>query len=250
MTGLDPAIDAVVEVCAERWVGDELVDSFLSLVKPPVAQRAHHVHGISDEMVEHAPTVAACAERIAEVVEGGIVIAHAAEWDAKFLAAEDARMGRPWNLPNWLDTLVLSRRAFALPSHSMDALCTHFAIERGQAHRAGDDVRALRAVWSHCIASLSPGSLRDLWDVRIAERKARDSIVAACALAVDHGLPVELTYRPSRKPAQVLTMILQQVRTDLDPPRVMGYQLPSRGRKELRADRILRVGSVTPSETS
>jgi DNA polymerase-3 subunit epsilon len=89
-----------------------------------------------------------------------------------------------------------------------------------------------------------------LWDVRIAERKARESIVAACAAAVDHGLPVELTYRPSRKPAQTLTMILQEVRTDLDPPRVMGYLLPSRGRKELRADRILRVGSVTPSETS
>ena len=250
MTGLDPEKDAVVEVCAERWIGDQLVDSFLSLVKPPVAQRAHHVHGISDEMVQHAPTFAECAERIAAVVAGGIFVAHAAEWDAKFLAAEFGRMGRPWSLPHWLDTLVLSRRAFALPSHSMDALCTHFAIDRGQAHRAGDDVRALRAVWSLCIAALSPGSLRDLWDVRIAERKARDSIVAACALAVDHGLPVELTYRPSRKPAQVLTMILQQVRTDLDPPRVLGYQLPSRGRKELRADRILRVGSVTPSETS
>ena len=28
---------------------------------------------------------------------------------------------------------------------------------------------------------------------------------------------------------------------DLDPPRVIGYQLPGRGRRELRADRILRV---------
>ena len=36
-------------------------------------------------------------------------------------------------------------------------------------------------------------------------------------------------------------MVLLEVRSDLDPPRVVGYQLPGRGRRQLRADRILRV---------
>ena len=40
---------------------------------------------------------------------------------------------------------------------------------------------------------------------------------------------------------ETMTMVLTEVRRDLDLPRVMGYQLPGRGRRELRADRILRV---------
>jgi hypothetical protein len=33
--------------------------------------------------------------------------------------------------------------------------------------------------------------------------------------------------------------MVTDVRTDLDPPQVLGYLLPSRSRRELRADRIL-----------
>ncbi len=38
------------------------------------------------------------------------------------------------------------------------------------------------------------------------------------------------------------------VRTDLDPPRVLGYLLPSRSRRELRADRILAIEPISPGE--
>jgi len=36
-------------------------------------------------------------------------------------------------------------------------------------------------------------------------------------------------------------MVVTAIELDLDPPRVIGYQLPGRGRRELRADRILRI---------
>ena len=36
-------------------------------------------------------------------------------------------------------------------------------------------------------------------------------------------------------------MVLAEILAGLDPPRVIGYQLPGRGRRELRADRILRI---------
>ena len=44
-------------------------------------------------------------------------------------------------------------------------------------------------------------------------------------------------------------MVLLEVLSDLDPPRVVGYQLHGRGRVQLRADRILRVEPAPPSET-
>jgi DNA polymerase-3 subunit epsilon len=50
-----------------------------------------------------------------------------------------------------------------------------------------------------------------------------------------------VTYRAARRPPVRLDMVLLEVSSDLDPPHVLGYQLPGRGRRQLRADRILRI---------
>ncbi|MCL2450758.1 MAG: hypothetical protein FWD17_17570, partial [Polyangiaceae bacterium] len=138
-------------------------------------------------------------------------------------------------------TLTLARRAFAFRSHSLDALCAELGIERGRAHRAESDVRAMRALFDRCVSVLMPVSARDLWEVRAGQKRARQAIVDACEAAVKHGAPVLLTYRPAHRPPASFSMVLQHVRSDLDPPLVVGYQLPGRGRRQLRADRILRV---------
>ena len=151
------------------------------------------------------------------------------------------RAGRELTLTHWLDTLVLARRSFAFGSYSLDALCKSLEIDRGRAHRADSDVAAMRVLFDRCVTILAPKSVRDLWEVRVAQRRARASIVTACEAAVEHGLPVQIVYRPARKPAETLLMVLTEVRSDLDLPRAIGYLLPGRGRRELRADRILRV---------
>jgi DNA polymerase-3 subunit epsilon len=92
-------------------------------------------------------------------------------------------------------------------------------------------------------------SARDLWEVRVGERRARQAVVEACAAAAHAGAPVVVTYRAARRPPEALQMVLLEVRSDLDPPRVVGYQLPGRGRRQLRADRILRVDPAShPAE--
>ena len=242
MTGLDVEKDRVVEICIQRVVGGAVVSELTSLVDP--VERAGgnaHVHGIDLAALAGAPPFASLADRVLALLDGAVLVAHAAEWDASFLMMELDRAGRRKDLTYVLDTLVLARRAFALRSYSLDALSAHFGIDRGQAHRARPDVLAMRAVFERCIAVLAPSSVRDLWEVRIAERRARAAIVAACEAAVEHGAAVELVYRPSRRAPEPMTMVLTEVRADLDPPRVIGYQLPGRGRRELRADRILRV---------
>ena len=106
---------------------------------------------------------------------------------------------------------------------------------------------ALRQIFDRCVASLAPVSARDLWDVRAGERRARPAIVERCIAAVERKVPVVVTYRAPRRAAEDLVMVLLEVRSHLDPPSVVGYQLPGRGRRELRADRILRVDSVPPN---
>jgi DNA polymerase III subunit epsilon len=242
MTGLDAEKDRVVEICIERWVGSQKQAELVSLIHPPTgAGGAAHVHGLSETELRDAPPFDSLADDVGRILEGAVLVAHAAAWDVRFLTAEMDRSGSQLSIPYYLDTLVLARRSFAFASYSLDSLAAQLGIERGRAHRAASDVRVMREVFGLCLRQLAPVSVRDLWQVRIAERRAREAIILACHTAVEHALPVVVTYRAARRPPEPLTMMLNLVRTDLDPPRVMGYQLPGRGRCELRADRILRV---------
>jgi DNA polymerase-3 subunit epsilon len=242
MTGLDPKEDRVVEVCVERWVGERRGASLASLVRPSArAGGAAQVHGLDEAALAGAPSFPDLADTLLEILDGAVLVAHAAAWDVAFLEAELARCDKPRSFPHYVDTLVLSRRAFAFRSYSLDSLSGSLSIPRGRAHRAEDDVAVLRAVFARTLTVLAPVSARDLWQVRIAERKARESILVACDAAVEHAAAVDVTYRPARRGAETMSMVLTEVRRDLDLPRVMGYQLPGRGRRELRADRILRV---------
>lgn len=248
MTGLDPAVDRVLEVCVERVRGGRVEDRLETLVHPDERRGNVHIHGIDEEALAGAPPFDRVAERVIALCDGAIVVAHAAAWDVAFLEAELARSGRDVKLPFFLDTLTLSRRAFALPSHALDALAKELAIPRTRAHRAGDDVHVLRAVFERLVRELEPSTPRELWHVRVGERKARPEIVAACVHAAEAKTPVVVTFRPARKPARAMEACITSVRTDLDPPRVMGYALPGRGRFDLRADRILSVAAPAARE--
>jgi DNA polymerase-3 subunit epsilon len=256
MTGLDPVKDRVVEICIERVRGGEIEERLHTLVRPEGIASASaeananevgnaHVHGIFAEALRDAPMFAQISGRVAELFDGAILVAHGASWDVAFLEAEMARAGKPMPLPFYIDTLNLSRRTFGLKKHSLDALREHFGLDRSRAHRADADVAALRAVWTKCVESLDPRTPRDVWEVRIAERKAREQILAECMEAIAAAVPVTVVYRPRSRPQEPMEMVLVEIVAGLDPPRVIGYQLPGRGRRELRADRILRIENGT-----
>jgi DNA polymerase-3 subunit epsilon len=248
MTGLDAARDRVVEVCIQRMVGLHCEAEVSTLLDP--GERvggAAHVHGLDAAALAGAPRFESIASDVLAALDGAILVAHAATWDVRFLVAELARAGRDVHIDHWLDTLSLARRSFAFHSYSLDALCRELSIDRGQAHRAQSDVRALRAVFDRCATALAPVSARDLWEVRVGERKARQAILDGCEAAAKHGAPVTVTYRAARRSPEPLDMVLLEVLSDLDPPRVVGYQLPGRGRRQLRVDRILRIEPATPA---
>jgi DNA polymerase-3 subunit epsilon len=243
MTGLDPTSDRVLEICIERVVDAKVVDRLHTIVRPEDHKTGNaHVHGIDAEAVAGAPTFAEIAASIEALLDGAALVAHGAWWDVTFLEAEMRRANRAsFAIPFYLDTLNLSRRAFGLPKHSLDALRVHFGIDASRAHRADADVHALREVFARCVTVLVPTTARDLWEVRIAERRVREHVLAQCTEAVGTNREITLVYRARARPAEPIRMVLTAIDLGLDPPRVIGYQLPGRGRRELRADRILRV---------
>lgn len=242
LTGLNPAFDRVIEVCIERVCGDQVehLDTLVSVPADAFEKGGNtHVHGLAHEHVTNAPSFLELHPRFAALLEGAIVVAHGAKTDVIFLEAEAARHGVALAIPHYLDTLTLSRRCFHLESYSLSALCNHFSIAQAGAHRAASDVAALRALWAKIIAELAPKSARDLWQVRVSERKARVDILETCKAAQVQGVPVRITYRPSRKAAQEFDFVITHVQEVA--PHVQGYFWPGRGRRDLRADRILKV---------
>lgn len=247
MTGLDAKRDRVVEICIERVRGGVVEDRLSSLVRPEGGEIGNvHVHGIDAAALLGAPTFADVADRVEALLSGAVFVAHGASWDVAFVEAEMRRAGRDFTVGFWLDTLNLSRRAFGLAKHSLDALRAEFGIDTGRAHRADADVLALREVFARCVRAFesngaTPTTPRDLWEVRVAERKAREQVLAQCKDALAAGREVTIIYRPRARPAEPMRMVLTSIELGLDPPRVIGYQLPGRGRRDLRADRILRI---------
>jgi DNA polymerase III subunit epsilon len=242
MTGLDAKRDRVLEVCIERVASGALTGRLHTLVRPEGGESGNvHVHGIDAAALEHAPVFADLAAEIEALVDGAVFVAHGAVWDVAFLEAEMARAGRPLAIGFYLDTLNLSRRAFGLNKHSLEALRAHFGLDPARAHRADADVLALREVFARCVAALEPVTPRDLWEVRIAERRVREHILVQCKESV--GQEVTIVYRARSRPAEAMRVVITAIDLGLDPPRVIGYQLPGRGRRELRADRILRIES-------
>ncbi len=247
MTGLDVAKDHVIEVCVERVRRGAVVDRFVSLVKPEKnAGGAVHIHGISEADLEDAPPFLDLVPRIRAILEGAVFVAHGAKWDVAFLEAEMKRAGQDFSIPHYVDTLTLARRAFGLKSHSLDALCTHFGIDRGVAHRAEADVTALRDIFGRTLTTLEPANVRDLWEVRVGGEGVRHMVVEALNEALSSGRETTIQYRPSGKSPQNLKMVITEIRSNMDPPRAIGYLVPGRSRRELRVDRILHVEPATP----
>lgn len=246
MTGLDVRVDRVIEVCVQRVRGGQVEDSVSTLVAPDDGRFGNeHIHGIGAAELAGAPGFGEVAERIEALLEGAVLVAHGAAYDVAFLNAEFARVKRPVVLDFHLDTLTLSRRVYGFKSHALAPLGAELGIPIARSHRAEADVATLRGVFGAVVTELRPATLRDLWHVKVGKKVARPSVLEALEQARETGSPVVVRYRPSGKPPADLVLVVTQVQWELDPPHVLGYLLPGRGRRQLRADRILSV-SPTP----
>lgn len=250
MTGLDDKQDRVVQVCFERVVGDRLEDRFTSYVQPDGATGNEQIHRIGEAELAGAPRFPAIVPRVLQILEGGIFVAHGASFDVAFLRAEFARAGVDWDAPFRIDTLHLSRRAFNFKSHRLALLAKELSIPCPSAHRADNDVKVLRALFERLVRVLEPTSPRDLWHVRAGVGHARPELIADLERALRDATPLRLRYRPAGRAVQEIPFHVTAMRTDLDPPMVIGYLSHTRGRRELRIDRILSIEPHTTADTT
>ena len=139
-TGLDPNSDRIIEIAGIKYINNQIVEEFSSLVNPEVSipPMITNLTGIDDEMVADAPTIDNVLVHFIGFTEGLPLVAHNADFDMGFLQTACHRLG--FEAENGvIDTLGASRKAFDLPKYNLGAIRTHLGIEVGEAHRAKAD---------------------------------------------------------------------------------------------------------------
>jgi DNA polymerase III epsilon subunit-like protein len=267
MTGLHPMEDRIVEICASRVVGvgteNPEVTTFSTLVFPDAnLGGGAEYHGLDAEALGGAPPFSAVAGPLAELLNGAVFVAHGARVDLSFLEASYARLAAAgeiggeiavsYKVSHWLDTVTLARRAFAQPSYALSKLAAALGIDPGRSHRAEADVLTTRALFDRLLVALSPANARELQAIRAGvpvgdgtnsgppDRPMREAILAQCLAAIAEKRPLQLAYRPSRRPE----ILLQVVPLSLHEDRLFCHDVATFGRRELRVERILRIEAL------
>ncbi len=143
-TGGYASANSITEIAVYIYDGQEIVDQFETLVNPnqSIPRFIQVLTGITDEMVQLAPTFEEIAPRLLELFQGKVFVAHNVNFDYSFVNHQLQTFGYSLNCKK-LCTVRYSRKVFPkLPSYSLGNLCRQFKIPLYNRHRAGGDAKA------------------------------------------------------------------------------------------------------------
>jgi DNA polymerase-3 subunit epsilon len=205
-TGLSPALGhRVVELGAWRLEGLQPVAQLETLLNPgrPMDPGASAVNGIVDADLADAPSIADVWPALEALVDGAVIVAHNAAFDAGFLAAELAYAGSGATVDNpWLCTLQLARHFFFFGRNSLAHVATRLGVTYGRRHRALEDARITGEVFKRMLPLLARHRLHTIGDLLeaqggpiFARPPAPPELPASLRAAVQQGRPVRIRYR-------------------------------------------------------
>lgn len=153
-TGLRPGADRVIEIAGVRLRGNEIVDTFQSLVNPcrRIPPFITQFTGISPEMVKNAPTAKEVMPDFLRFIEDATIVGHNVAFDSNFLCCEAHLLGLVFPTDD-IDTIMLARRLCpGLKRFKLDALAAHLNIPTSNRHRAMGDATVTAAIFLKLLA--------------------------------------------------------------------------------------------------
>lgn len=168
-TGLSPNRgDRVCEIALLRVRGEAELTSFCTLVDPGrrLSPGAFAVNRISQEMLCGKPRFSEIADRVLNLMQGSVLVAHNAPFDLGFLNAEMGMAQR--TLPNVpvVDTLRLARSCFRFYSNRLEAIARSLGLVGcSDLHRAQGDAWLTWRVLLRFLDDLRPRGVATLEDL-------------------------------------------------------------------------------------
>lgn len=171
-TGGHANANGITEIAIRIHNGIEITERYETLVNPginiPVFIRA--LTGISNEMVESAPTFKEVASRVYSLLQDNIFVAHNVNFDYSFLRHHLSLEGFDLQTKK-LCTVRLGRKILpGLPSYSLGKFCTHLGIENTSRHRAAGDAEATAILFSHLLRNDKEDHITKSLNIRSKEQ--------------------------------------------------------------------------------
>ncbi len=144
-TGLSAQFNRVIEIAVVRVRGNEVVETYSSLVDPGVTipPYVEGLTGITNGDLKGAPDFSAIRNDVMRVLEGAVFVAHNARFDYDFIK-EEFRRARMMFSAKCLCTMRLSRRLFPEQrKHGLDSIMGRFGLQCSSRHRALGDAMLL-----------------------------------------------------------------------------------------------------------
>ncbi len=154
-TGGYAASHGITEIAIYVHDGTKLLEQYSTLINPQQRIPLHitALTGISNAMVAAAPCFEEVAERIYELLNDKIFIAHSVNFDFSFVKHQLKQAGYELQVKK-LCTVRLSRKAFpGMPSYSLGNLCRHLGISIKNRHRAAGDAAATVLLFEKILAN-------------------------------------------------------------------------------------------------
>jgi len=163
-TGSYASAHSITEIAICLFDGIEVIEEYQTLINPgvPIPRFITGLTGITDEMLEDAPSFHEVAEDIHNLLKDAVFVAHNVNFDYSFIRAEFQACGVSWQ-PRKLCTVRLARKAFpGLRSYGLENLCSELGIINEAAHRALGDTRAALEVFARVRKVLSESELNKM----------------------------------------------------------------------------------------
>lgn len=145
-TGNNYKRDKVTEVYISKVRKGEVIDTFHSLINPErsIDPYITQLTGISNELLQDAPTFEEVAEDIFFFLNDELMIAHNARFDYSFLKHSLDELGLTLGL-NYCCTVKISRLLYPeYRSHNLNSIIDRIHYQPGERHRARYDTDAIR----------------------------------------------------------------------------------------------------------
>jgi len=171
-TGLEPALGhRIIELAILRLENWQEVGQINQMINPgrPIDPSASRVNKIYDSDVADAPPLAHFADQIAELLDGALVVAHNASFDANFLATEWILTGRPAFLNPCACTLQLARKRYNFWRNNLGAVARALGVRTGRAHRAMNDVWMTAHIFRRMMRDLNHWGIHTVGDLMHAQ---------------------------------------------------------------------------------
>lgn len=172
-TGLQPALDKIIEIAAVKVVNGQIVGEWDTLIDPGVfiPQESTNINGITTDMVQGQPFLEDVIDDYLNFLGAdSVFVAHNTDFDSRFLNHHLIELGRPGMEHPRLCTFKLAKHVHPhLSGYGLGALAGWFNIDLPEAHRALHDARATAELFIKFMRTLQDGGAAQLKDIPVIE---------------------------------------------------------------------------------